>query len=323
MNEVYFLMSENHKNKVNDILSHALSHGIEIEPGSVQINESGLDFFAVFANDKEGATWVLRTPRRPDVVASAAYEKKVLDVILSRLPVAVPHWQIHTPELIAYRILQGNPAATINPEKQQYDWFLNQEALPDLFVQSLAETLVALHNIDHGTAADAGVRVKQSAEVRRTLSVRMENIKGEFGVARELWDRWQKWLSDDTCWPEHSALVHGDLHPGHIMVNDDGKVTGLLDWTEGEVADPAIDFTVHYRLFGEPGLKDLLSRYEAAGGKVWPRITEHIREWIAAYPILIAEFALKSGIEEYMEMARATLGVDEAVEARSAEQDIE
>lgn len=139
----------------------------------------------------------------------------------------------------------------------------------------------------------------------------MREIKRIFGVSQALWERWQSWLADDTFWPTHSALVHGDLHPGHIVVDPAGRVTGLLDWTEAEVADPALDFSIHYALFGESGLSDLLDRYEKAGGLVWPRMREHIGEWVAAYPVLIASFALKSGLEEYMAMARASLGVNE------------
>jgi hypothetical protein len=145
-------MSKNKKNQVDHILSTAQQNGLEIDSTDVKINESGVDFLAVFAKTKDGVLWVLRAPRRPDVVESAAYEKKVLDLIASRLPVAVPNWQVHTPELIAYPMLEGTPAATINPEAKNYDWYMNQESLPAEFVRSLAEAMAALHGIDgnHG-----------------------------------------------------------------------------------------------------------------------------------------------------------------------------
>jgi len=304
-------MSENLKNKVDPIVSLAQSHGIEVDPATAKINESGLDFLAVFASGKDGSDWVLRTPRRADVVESAAYEHKVLNLLAGRLPVAVPEWTVHTPELIAYRILKENPLATINPDTKSYEWYIEPESIPDRFVQSLAEALAALHAIDHGAAIAAGVRVKQPSDVRKHLSERMDEVKRVFGVSRPLWERWQAWLVDDSFWPAHSALAHGDLHPGHIVVDANGIVTGLLDWTEAEVADPAIDFTVHYALFGEPGLTELLERYEQAGGRVWPRMRDHIVEMMSAFPVQIALFALKSGLEEYMAMARNALGVND------------
>ena len=99
--------------------------------------------------------------------------------------------------------------------------------------------------------------------------------------------------------------------PPHILIDERVQVTGLLDWTESEVASPAKDFVLYYAIYGEHNLRVLLDRYEQAGGKVWPRMFDHIVEQHAAYPVLIAQFALLTGQEEYMTMARNALGLTE------------
>ncbi|WP_243014338.1 phosphotransferase, partial [Brevibacillus borstelensis] len=99
------------------------------------------------------------------------------------------------------------------------------------------------------------------------------------------------------------------LHPPHILINEGNQVTGLLDWTEAEVTNPGTDFTIYYALFGESGLDVLLNQYQAFGGRVWPRMREHIAEQWAAYPVLIGMFALHTGKEEHMEMAQRALGL--------------
>lgn len=299
------------KNNVEHMLALAKKNGILVDPTTVKVNESGLDFLAIFASTIDGVPWVLRQPRRADVVETARYEKKVLDLVAKHLRIEVPDWQVHTSEFIAYPILGGTPMATINMETKNYEWYLNPESLPELCIQTWAEALVELHGIHHDLARDAGIRVKQPSEARASLREKMNEVKRVFGVSGAPWDRWQKWLADDTFWPAHSALVHGDLHPGHILVSENGKVTGLLDWTEAEVADPAIDFTVFYMLFGDSGLTDFIQRYEKAGGNVWPRMHEHIAEMTSVYPVILATFALKSGLEEFKIMARQALGVDE------------
>ncbi|MFS0920253.1 macrolide 2'-phosphotransferase MphJ [Brevibacillus sp. 179-C 1.1 NHS] len=299
------------KNNVERMLAIAKKHGILVDPHTAKVNESGLDFLAIFVSTMDGVPWVLRQPRRDDVVETARYEKKVLDLVVNHLSVEVPDWQVHTSEFIAYPILSGTPMATTNMETMSYDWYLNPESLPELCIQSWAEVLAELHGIHHDLARDAGVRVKQPSEVRASLREKMNEAKRAFGVSQALWDRWQSWLADDTFWPTHSTLVHGDLHPGHILVDETGKVTGLLDWTEAEVADPATDFTVFYMLFGDTGLADFIKRYEKAGGRIWPRMHEHIAEMTSAYPVILATFALKSGLEEFKTMARQALGVDE------------
>ena len=67
-----------------------------------------------------------------------------------------------------------------------------------------------------------------------------------------------------------STMIHGDLHPGHIMV--DNRVTGLIDWTEATHSDPSMDFIGHHRVFDDEGLEQLITAYGKAGGEIWPRI---------------------------------------------------
>jgi macrolide phosphotransferase len=149
--------------------------------------------------------------------------------------------------------------------------------------------------------------VKSPNDAREAFSSNIEEIKGSFAIPDKLQDRWNAWLSTDSYWPEHSTLNHGDLHPPHILVDETRRVTGLIDWTEAECADPGKDFVIYFALFGEEGLIDLLRRYERCGGKVWLRMHEHIAEQWAAYPALVAKFALITGKEADMEMARGML----------------
>jgi aminoglycoside phosphotransferase (APT) family kinase protein len=41
--------------------------------------------------------------------------------------------------------------------------------------------------------------------------------------------------------PERSAVVHGDLHVRHVLVDAEGALTGVIDWGDVCRADPAID----------------------------------------------------------------------------------
>ncbi len=293
------------KEKVIEI---AKDSGLDILADSLTFNESGLDFLVVFAEDANGAEWVLRFPRREDVMASTQKEKRTLDFVGAKLSVEAPNWLIYTDSLIAYKKLRGVPAATVDPEAQAYIWVLDEKNVPTVFNETLAEALVSLHRIDHEEARTAGLPVETSEDIRQNMAKRMEKVKEEFHVEPALWQRWQEWLENDSIWPKQTALVHGDLHAGHILIDEENKVTGFIDWTEAAVGDIAIDFVAHYRTFGEDVLKELIYHYEKADGYVWPGMAKHVMELTAAYPIAIAEFAVKSGLEEYMEMARQVLG---------------
>ena len=290
-----------------DVWLLAEQNGLRIRKESMEINESGMDFRVAFATDESGQQWVLRQPRREDVWARAENERQVLDVVKEHLSVKVPDWHICTPELIAYPLLNGDPIAVVDPAGAGYAWRFPQESLSDVFFDSLAATLVQLHGIDATEAVKGGVRSKTPMEVRQEFAANVEEIKQSFTVPERLAERWKNWLSTDSFWPEHATFNHGDLHPPHIIVDDTQRVTGLIDWTEAEIADPGKDFVIYYGLFQDDGLRDLLKRYEQAGGRTWPRMFEHIREQWAAYPVLVAKFALITGEESTMEMARGML----------------
>lgn len=299
--------SKDYQDIRHELLSIANENGLRLDPGCFEINESGMDFLVAFAKDENGEAWVLRKPRRRDVLERAENERKVLKVVGRHLPVDVPDWRIFTPDLMAYPLLSGNPVATIAPEGGGYAWRFPQDSLSDEFFTSLANTIAALHNIDHCEAIQAGVRYKTPGETRTAFAANIEEVRQIFTVPVMLYDRWNAWLSSDSYWPEYSVLHHGDLHPPHILVDECQRVTGVIDWTEAEIADPGKDFVILYALFGKEGLHNLLKRYEKAGGRIWPRMHEHIAEQWAAYPAVVAKFALTTGKETDMEMAKGMI----------------
>jgi macrolide phosphotransferase len=67
----------------------------------------------------------------------------------------------------------------------------------------------------------------------------------------------------------------------------------------------------HYKAFGEEGLESLIKAYKETGGYYWTKMKEHIIELVAAYPVAIAEFALVSGVDEYEQMAKQALEVND------------
>jgi macrolide phosphotransferase len=294
---------------VEELLAAARRHGLELDPQGARASEAGLDFFAVFARDPAGTEWVARSPRRADVVERARHEARVLAFVAPRLPAAVPDWRIHSDELIAYPKLAGTPAGEIDPEAKAYVWHIDPQALPAALVRTTAEALAALHAIDHASIAAAGFPVPDMAGVRAKIAGQMAQVRREIGVSDELWRQWQTWLAADDLWPARPGFIHGDFHPGHMLVDAGMRLIGILDWTEGEVGDPTTDLASFQMIFGEGAMAALLDAYAAAGGQLGPRVREHVAATLAAYPAKIGLFALASGQDEFMTMARSALGV--------------
>lgn len=292
-----------------EVLEIAGRNGLSLRDETLEFNESGLDFQVVFAVDAQENEWVLRLPRRGDVMPRTKDEKKALSVVNKHVTAfETPQWSIYTNECIAYKKLTGVPAGTIDHELKNYVWVLDLNHVPDCFYQTLGKALAALHQVPIENAKNAGLTVHTPEEARQSMKERMDAVKAKIGVGETLWARWQSWIQTDDMWPKKTGLIHGDVHPGHILIDENSHVTGLIDWTEAKVTDTANDFVGLYRTFGEEGLQKMIDAYEEAGGNSWPKMKEHVIE-LAAYPVAIAEFAFVSGSEEFLQMAKQALQV--------------
>jgi macrolide phosphotransferase len=297
-----------------EVIEIATKHGLILKEDTLVFNESGLDFLAVFAIDQQGNEWVLRIPRRDDVMPRTKVEKQALDLVNQYCSnIQAPDWVIYTDELIAYKKLDGVPAGTINHEIQNYVWEIDINNVPDCFHETLGKALAKLHGIPKDKVAESRLVVQTPEEVRQSMKERMDAVKAKFGVGESLWNRWQIWLNDDELWPRETGFIHGDIHAGHILIDKDANVTGLIDWTEAKLTDVSNDFVFHYKAFGEEGLESLIKAYKEAGGYYWTKMKEHIIELVAAYPVAIAEFALVSGVDEYEQMAKQALEVNDII----------
>lgn len=290
------------------LLQAANRAGLPLTTTQSSFDESGLDFLVVHATDAAGARWIVRTPRRPEVYDSSLVEARILKLVLPRLlPVRVPDWRLHTPGVIAYPRLDGTPAVSIEGLGQA-SWNIIDPAKPsDLFIESFAKMLAALQAISPDEAEAAGVPVKDIPATREHFARAMTATREALSPSDALFERWQSWLNDDSIWPDHLAMTHGDLHPGHMLLDDDGKLTGVLDWTEAKLSDPALDFGMFFGCFGKEALAKLITAFERAGGTTWPKLAEHAEAHWAAFPVIGAEWALRTGNQAVLDFTRAQL----------------
>lgn len=284
------------------VIRLAADHGLDLAPDSLEFIEMGLDFRVVLARTTAGSDWVLRIPRRAEVMVRAAVEARVLRLVAPRLDAAVPDWRIHTGDLIAYPLLPGEPGLEMVDGEPV--WQVDVSA-PD-YAESLGELLSQLHGTDPIEASTTGAPVRTPDYFRQAWREDIERVSREFTVAGHLLDRWEAWLSEESYWPDHAVLTHGEIYPGHTLVRD-GRISGVLDWTTATVGDPARDFMFH-QATASPGAFELtVERYVAGGGRVWPRLAEHCAEMFSANPIAYGLYVLDSGDETHREAAAAQL----------------
>ncbi|MFF4183572.1 macrolide 2'-phosphotransferase [Streptomyces sp. NPDC001691] len=255
--------------------------GVRLDPASARLDESGWDFQVTHILDTRGAPWILRRPRRLEAVRQLAVEGEVLAAVRDRVPVPVPDWRLSTPWLVAYPRLPGEPAGTEDQNTLVYEWAIDPLAHPEKYLVPLAQTLVAVHATPTGELD----RLEETAAttpdgMRAAVAARLARACAELRLPRARIRRWQAWLDDDALWPDRLALVHGDVHPGHTLVTRPAAgppcLSGLLDWANAGLGDPAADFVDLLYAGGPPVLDRLLEAYRAAGGEVRPTLRAHI-----------------------------------------------
>lgn len=164
--------------EMKQVMETAKKHNLILKEETMQFNESGLDFQVVFAQDENETDWVLRLPRREDVMPRTKLEKQALDLVNQYAKCfKAPNWTIYTNELIAYKKLDGVPAGTIDHNIGNYVWEIDINNIPESFHKSLGKVLAELHSIPSDKAAELGLAVQTPEEAKMSMKQRMYDIK--------------------------------------------------------------------------------------------------------------------------------------------------
>lgn len=164
-------------------------------------------------------------------------EVELLNALAQASSVPTPVPELHEPELgvFAYRRLRGAPLI----RRRQRDSKKVQRALIDVltaFRQTLPASRLPADRHPNELWHDDAVRTYLS--VRRHLSTDQARLVRAF--------------LDSPPPPTRSVRLaqHNDLGAEHILVGDHGDVTGIIDWTDAAVTDPARDIGSIYRDLG-------------------------------------------------------------------------
>jgi len=223
--------------------------------------DAGWDNAVWLVND----AWAFRFPHRAIAVPLAEREIAVLPAIERRMTLPIP-----VPTFI------GHPAG-------DYPWpFFGAPYLPgrELAASGLAhdrrvaaaEALGTFLRRLHDPALLGDVDVELPADPNRRADMRVREPRARHRLeeleALGLWrrtDAVERLLIDALALPDAPpaipVLTHGDLHVRHVLVDDDGAVTGIIDWGDVCVADPGIDLSIAYSAFRGPARAALLGAY--------------------------------------------------------------
>lgn len=208
---------------------------------------AGWDNVAYVVDDR----WVFRFPRREFAVPFLRAELRWLPTLAPQLPVPVSAAQF-----------AGRPSDDFAWPFGGYpllagDTLCSRELAPDprrQLARDLASFLRSLHTIEVPEPGDEVPvdSIHRMDLVRRIPLVRERAEEVADRTPEVEWDRVLQVLSDLATTPASSderVWTHGDLYARHLLMDDVGRLAGVIDWGDMHVGDAAVDLSAAFALF--------------------------------------------------------------------------
>jgi aminoglycoside phosphotransferase (APT) family kinase protein len=177
---------------------------------------------------------VVRLPRIHWATSGLTKELQWLPVLAPLLPVAIP-----------MPLATGIPADGYPWEWGVYSWLPGRNPAPgDVAMADLVELLRAFREIELPDAPPTrrGKPLSSQDEWVRAALVELEGMIDTEAATTE-WDA----ALEVPDWSGPPVWLHGDLLPGNLLVQD-GRLSGVLDFSLVGVGDPACDLIVAWAL---------------------------------------------------------------------------
>jgi aminoglycoside phosphotransferase (APT) family kinase protein len=216
-----------------------------------------------------GDELAVRLPRRAASATLIEHEQRWLPQLSLRLPVPVP---------VPVRV--GVPGPLFSWSWSVVPWLPGQSLLhavsPDPVPAGavLEGFLRALHQ---PAPADApgnpwrGVPLEARTAALHTHLQQLDGVVDRTAVL-SLWGR----ALSAPLWPGPPLWLHGDLHPGNLLVSD-GRLSGVIDFGDLTSGDPATDLSILWML-----PRSIRSRFEAWVGEAPDALRMRARGWALA-----------------------------------------
>jgi aminoglycoside phosphotransferase (APT) family kinase protein len=196
---------------------------------------SGLDNLVL---DVAGG-WIVRLPRRANIQQHFAGEVALLAELADVLsvPVPRPELSIENPtRAMRYRKLPGT----------RLDEHLDGPHRLRL-ASRLGRFLGELHDFPTSRARKLGVRAYNPPSWLEQFRIFYANARlHAFPLLtprerRQATDLIESHVVDGAKLSFTPSLMHGDLAPEHVLCKTAGLITGVIDWTDARIGDPAVD----------------------------------------------------------------------------------
>jgi aminoglycoside phosphotransferase (APT) family kinase protein len=244
---------------------------------------------------KLGDELAVRLPRRVAAAKLIEHEQRWLPQLAPLLPIAVPA-----------PVRVGQPAANYPARWSIVPWLRGHNADLTEPAADQAERLVAFLCALHRPApADAPVNPYRGVPLRERAAPMAERIGRLQRETTVLSDAVLRIYEDavETPIDVEPTWLHGDLHGGNLLVDDDGAITAVIDWGDMARGDRATDLATLWMNLGDRKARENAMRAcHGVSDATWRRA----KGWAALYGVTLGTSGL-AGDARHALMARRTL----------------
>jgi len=202
---------------------------VAVRPGTEAVED--LDVAEV--TDSRKRCWTVRAPRSPVAATRIEREIRLLAEVGDQLPFAVPR-------IAGTANLPGGGRAVVHPVVPGQALDLEALAPRASLTAALGRAVAAVHDLPLRLVEEAGLPVYSAEEHRTRHLAEVDRAASTGSVPVPLLARWERLLEEAGAWRFIPCVVHGDLAADNVLV-DGEQVSGILDWGEVRIADPADD----------------------------------------------------------------------------------
>lgn len=223
--------TESLASEVVDALRAALP---STDPSRASIAGRGWDVIAWRVPSPDG-DWLVRVPRVEETRATVEAQHRLAEALAgSGVPLPREHRLLRSADgaVIAgvYRYVDAREAHVRGSAQRQR------------LAISIAETLSTLHALDPATGVRCGAVPYEPW--RDWFGPMIERCAPYLGSASLAWMRAVgARLAEASMSMPPLVIVHADLKPAHVLVDDEQRIVALLDFEGARVSDPALEFS--------------------------------------------------------------------------------
>jgi len=260
----------------------------------VELLDEGYDF-KVFEVE-EG--WLFRFPKHEQASVKLGMESRLLPDLADRLSLPIPGYEclaqsISGRPFVEYKKIPGISGDVLETVDR------------DVVARQLGLFLGELHAYPVEKAREAGVPEGSNlvAGWRVSSLERLDRIAQSSVDLHEL----RSYLEEAIPSPFEGLprLVHNDLWAEHVLIDErSGCVSGIIDWGDAIVSDPAVDFACLYAWYGERWLGRVLDSYPGGPDSQIIVRARYLAACLAIHSILLGQ---EMGHSRWIEAAEEAL----------------